>query len=83
MSEEYKAHSGWGYASVKEMNIVYSNCDDGIYEAEIDVFFYLGGKYDNEKSEDLSWNLEPYTINVKYKHYSKGGWRLEDIDIND
>ena len=83
MAEAYEDHSGWGFASVKEMNVVYSDCDDGVYEAEIEVYFYLGGKDDNENSKDLSWNTNPYTVNVVYKHYSKGGWKLMDIDIHD
>ena len=68
IAEEFEACTGVD-VEVEEMDITYSNCRDGIYEAEIEVDF------------SRVIQLEPCIANVQYKYYNNGGWKLVDIDL--
>lgn len=62
---------------ITKIEIEFADCKDGIYEAQIIIYYdytqpSLGGK--KEKAS------EKQTVYVKYRHYSKGGWKLLDID---
>ena len=58
---------------ITEMNIEFSDCNDELYEAQIDVDFNIpSGKYSGEYS---------FTAEVQYKYYDNGGWKLIDIDV--
>ena len=68
IAEEFEARTGID-VEVEGMDITYSNCRDGLYEAEIEVDF----------SKVIQREL--CTANVKYKYYNNGGWKLVDIDL--